>query len=88
MLDPERLDVVQVSGRNDRIPVWSQLCLERGLPCHGREAAGNGPDGTRGLFRAAQKTKAALVPMHTMRGVPALAAVKEAVRTGAIGEPL
>jgi predicted dehydrogenase len=31
MLDTERLDVVQVSGRNDRIPFWSRICLERGL---------------------------------------------------------
>jgi len=35
------------------------------------------------LFHAAQKTKVALVPMHTMRGVPALAAVKQAVAAGA-----
>ena len=41
-----------------------------------------------GLFHAAQKTKAALVPMHTMRGVPELAAVRQAVRAGEIGDPL
>ena len=41
-----------------------------------------------GLFHAAQKTKAALVPMHTMRGVPELAAVRQAVRAGDIGDPL
>ena len=32
MLDKERLDVVQISSRNDRIPVWARICLERGLP--------------------------------------------------------
>src|SRR4051812_31268576 len=32
MLDDERLDVVQVSCRNDKIPFWSRACLERGLP--------------------------------------------------------
>ena len=41
-----------------------------------------------GLFQAARKTKAALVPMHTMRGVPELAAVRQAVRAGEIGDPL
>src|SRR4051812_34239 len=32
MLDTERLDVVQVACRPDRIPVWARVCLERGLP--------------------------------------------------------
>ncbi len=32
------------------------------------------------LFQAARKSKVALMPMHTMRGVPALAAVRQAVR--------
>ena len=31
MLDTERLDVVQVCARCDRIPAWSLVCLERGL---------------------------------------------------------
>ena len=31
MLDKERLDVVQVKHRNDRIPFWAHVCLERGL---------------------------------------------------------
>ena len=41
-----------------------------------------------GLFQAARKSKAALVPMHTMRGVPELAAVRQAVRSGEVGDPL
>src|SRR3954468_10892271 len=32
LLDAEKLDVVQVCGRCDRIPGWIRLCLERGLP--------------------------------------------------------
>lgn len=40
------------------------------------------------LFQTAEKTKAALVPMHTMRAVPTLAAVRQAVHAGAIGDPL
>ena len=28
----ERLDVVQVCGRGDRIPHWARICLECGLP--------------------------------------------------------
>jgi hypothetical protein len=41
-----------------------------------------------GLFRAAEKSKAALVPMHTMRVVPALVVMRQAVRAGDIGDPL
>jgi predicted dehydrogenase len=41
-----------------------------------------------GLFQAARKANVALVPIHTMRGVSELAAVKEAVKSGDIGEPL
>jgi predicted dehydrogenase len=41
-----------------------------------------------GLFHAARKAGAALVPMHTMRGVPELAGVRRAVRDGAVGDTL
>ena len=88
MLDVERLDVVQIAGRNDRIPVWAQDCLERGLPVMAEKPLAMDLAGLERLFRTAQKTKAALVPMHTMRSAPALAAVKQAVSAGSIGEPV
>jgi predicted dehydrogenase len=88
MLDTERLDVVQVSARNDRIPVWARHCLERGLPVMAEKPLAMDLPALEGLFQAAQKNKAALVPMHTMRAVPALAAVRQAVNGGAIGDPL
>src|SRR5271168_3517229 len=88
MLDTERLDVVQVAGRNDRIPVWACICLERGLPVMAEKPMAMDLPSLEGLFRASRKTRAALAPMHTMRSVPALAAVREAVRSGAVGEPL
>jgi predicted dehydrogenase len=88
MLDTERLDVVQVSSRNDRIPVWSRICLERGLHVVAEKPLAMDLPTLEGLFKAAQSTKAALLPMHTMRGVPALAAVRQAVRAGAIGDPV
>jgi predicted dehydrogenase len=40
------------------------------------------------LFQLARNKKLALVPMHTMRGDPALAAIRRAVRGAEIGEPL
>jgi predicted dehydrogenase len=88
MLDTERLDVVQVACRNDRIPVWARICLERGLPVMAEKPLAMDLPTLEGLFHAARKTKAALVPMHTMRGVPELAAVRQAVRARDIGEPM
>jgi predicted dehydrogenase len=40
------------------------------------------------LYRLARKTRKALVPMHTMRSVPALAAIQQRVHEGKIGQPL
>jgi predicted dehydrogenase len=88
MLDTERLDVVQVCGRNDRIPVWARIALERGLPVMAEKPLAMDLPTLEGLFHAARKSRAALVPMHTMRGVAELAAVRQAVRAGDIGEPL
>lgn len=88
MLDAEKLDVVQVCGRNDRIPVWTRLALERGLPVMAEKPMAMDLPALEDLFQAARKTGAALVPMHTMRGVAELAAVRQAVADGAIGEPV
>jgi predicted dehydrogenase len=88
MLDRERLDVVQVCARNDRIPVWAHLGLERGLPVMAEKPLAMDLPTLEGLFHTAQKTKTALVPMHTMRSVPELAAVRQAIRAGEIGEPM
>jgi predicted dehydrogenase len=88
MLETERLDVVQVCGRCDRVPAWSLVCLERGLPVMAEKPLAMDLPTLEGLFHAATKTSAALVHMHTMRGDPELAAVRQAVRAGDIGDPL
>ena len=82
MLETERLDVVQVAGRNDRIPAWARNCLERGLPVMAEKPLAMDLPTLEGLYHAAQKTKVALVPMHTMRSVAELAAVHQAVAPG------
>ncbi len=79
MLETERLDVVQVTGRNDRIPAWALKCLERGLPVMAEKPLAMDLPALEGLYHAAQKSKVALVPMHTMRSVAELAAVHQAV---------
>jgi predicted dehydrogenase len=88
MLETEQLDVVQVCCRSDRLPGWVLPCLERGLPVMAEKPLAMDLPTLEGLFHAAIKTKAAIVPMHTMRGVPELAAVREAVAGGEIGEPM
>ncbi|WP_169977358.1 Gfo/Idh/MocA family protein [Tautonia rosea] len=88
LLDAEHLDVVQICGRSDRIPVWIRLCLERGLPVMAEKPLAIDLETLEILFKLAQNTGASLVPMHTMRGVAELAAVRRVVRAGAIGDPL
>jgi predicted dehydrogenase len=88
MLDRERLDVVQVCARCDRIPVWSGVCLGRGLPVMAEKPLAMDLPALETLYHAAQKAKVPIVPMHSMRSVPALAAVRQAVRGGEIGDPL
>ncbi len=88
MLETERLDVVQVCCRSDRIPRWMLICLERGLPVMAEKPLAMDLPTLGGLFHAARKTGAALVPMHTMRSVPELEAVRQAVRAGEIGDPM
>lgn len=88
MLESEKLDVVQVCGRGDRIPVWTLACLERGLPVMAEKPLAMDLPTLERLFQAAQKAKVALVPMHTMRSSAPLAELRRAVRAGEIGEPL
>ncbi|RUL83787.1 Gfo/Idh/MocA family protein [Tautonia sociabilis] len=88
LLDTALLDVVQVAARCDRIPGWTLRCLERGLPVLAEKPLAMDLPTLERLIREAERTGAALVPMHTMRAVPELAAVRRAVRAGAIGEPL
>lgn len=87
MLDTEQFDVVQVCCRVDRAPPWILACLDRKLPVMAEKPLAMDLATLERLFQAAQKTKTALVPMHTMRGVPELAAVRQAVRAGHIGTP-
>jgi predicted dehydrogenase len=88
MLDSERLDVVQVCTRGDRSSAWVRTCMERRLPVMAEKPLAMDLPTLEGLFHAAQEAKVPLVPMHTMRGVPELEAVRRAVRAGEVGDPL
>jgi predicted dehydrogenase len=88
MLERERLDLVQVSARCDRISQWSRECLKRKLPVMSEKPLAMDLVNLEALYNAAQDAKVPIVPMHTMRAVPVLAAVRKAVSGGAVGEPL
>jgi len=62
--------------------------VERGLPVIAEKPLAMDLATLAGLYEAARKAGVSVVPMHTMRSVPALAAIREAVRSGAVGEPL
>jgi predicted dehydrogenase len=88
MLESERLDLVQVSARCDRIPQWTLRCLERGIPVMAEKPLAMDLPTLGELFVLARRKRTPLMPMHTMRGVPALAVVRQAVQGGAIGQPM
>ncbi|WP_435005358.1 Gfo/Idh/MocA family protein [Tundrisphaera lichenicola] len=88
MLEAERLDLVQVCTGSDQQSSWVRTCLERGLPVMAEKPLATDLTTLESLFQAARKSGAALVPMHTMRGASELAAVREAVRAGEVGEPM
>jgi predicted dehydrogenase len=88
MLDTAKLDVVQVCCRPDRIPQWTQICLERNLPTLSEKPLAMDLPTLESVYQTAKRTKAPLIPMHTMRGEPTLAAIREAVQSGKIGTPL
>lgn len=88
MLDREKPDVVQVCCRPDRVPHWARVCVERGLPTMAEKPLAMDLPTLETLFRVAERTRAPLVPMHTMRGEPTLAAMAQTIRAGEVGEPL
>jgi predicted dehydrogenase len=87
MLRKERLDVVQVACRPDRLPYWSQACLEHGVSVMQDKPLAMDLPTLERLYAAAKGHKVTVLPMHTHRGEPALAAIARSVQAGEIGEP-
>ncbi len=88
MLEEVKPDVVQVCCRPDRNAGWTKACLERGIAVMSEKPLACDLASLRGLHEVAVRSGAPLCPMHTMRSEPLLAALAQAVREGAIGEPL
>jgi predicted dehydrogenase len=88
MLEREKLDVVQICARPDRLPTLAQACLERGIPTLCEKPLAMDLKSLEALYKTAQQTSVPLLPMHTQRGEPTWAAVAQAVRAGQIGDVL
>jgi predicted dehydrogenase len=88
MLDAEKLDIVQVCPRPDRIAHWAQVCLERGIPALVEKPLAMDIPTLERLYTLVVKTGTPLLPMHTMRGEPPLAAMALSISRGEIGAPM
>jgi predicted dehydrogenase len=86
LLAAETLDWVQVCCRPDRGPQYTLECLKRGLPVVAEKPLACDLGTLDRLWEASEQVP--LVPMHTMRSDPWLAAAKHAIVSGSIGTPL
>jgi predicted dehydrogenase len=88
MLKTERLDVVQVACRSDRIAGWVGRCFERNIPVISEKPLAMNLESLQTLYEQSRKSGTPLLPMHTIRDDGAMGAVHHAIRSGQIGEPL
>lgn len=88
MLEREKLDVVQICARPDRLAGLAQMCLERGIPTLCEKPLAMDMRSLEALYKTAQQTNIPLVPMHTQRCEPTWTAVAKAVRADQIGDIL
>lgn len=88
MLDREKLDVVQICARPDRLPILAQMCLERGIPTMCEKPIAMDLKSLEALYKTAQQADVPLIPMHTQREEATWAAVVQAVKSGQIGDVL
>jgi predicted dehydrogenase len=88
LLRDAKPDIVQVCVRPDQLSPVISLCLERGVPVMADKPLAMDLAALDRLHELAQRVNVPLAPMHTYRGDPYVAAVREAVRAGKIGKPL
>ena len=87
MLERSKLDAVQICARPDRLADLSAACLERGVAVFSEKPLAMNLPALEKLYAVVRRTGTPLLPMHTMRGVPQLAAVRKAIAAGEIGTP-
>ncbi len=86
LLAAEKLDFVQVCCRPDRAPRYTLECLRRRLPVVCEKPLAMDLPTLAQLWKASARVP--LTPMHTQRSEPWLHAARQAVRGGAVGQPL
>jgi predicted dehydrogenase len=82
------LDAVQVSTRPDLAEQWVRAAIERGLPVMAEKPLATSLDTLHELYALARHHRVLVSAMHAQRGTPLVAAVRDAVRSGATGSPL
>lgn len=88
LLDSGMVDAVQVSTRSDLITPWIVAAVERGLPVMAEKPVATALEGLQHLAHLVRQRQVLVSAMHTQRGSPLVAAVREIVRRGDIGRPL
>jgi predicted dehydrogenase len=88
LLESGDVDVVQVSTRSDLIPRWLRAAVDRGLPVMAEKPIADTLDELYDLHTLVGRAAVPVGAMHAQRGTPLVAAVRDAVRSGAIGTPL
>lgn len=87
LLDAERLDFVQVCCRPDRIAPLTIAALTRGVPVVAEKPLAMDLETLAQVHEASVAHRAPVMPMHTYRSNPYIAAARQAVRRGEVGVP-
>lgn len=82
------VDAVQVSTRADLTARNVRAALERGVPAMAEKPLAFSLDELHDLYQVAQRTGVPVCAMHGQRSSPLVAAVRQAVQSGAIGRPV
>lgn len=88
MLDETEPDVAGIATRYDLNGPVSLKCLERGIHCMTEKAIAHDFEMLEKLKVAAEENRVKIIGMHQMRYTPAYFAAYNALKSGAIGQPM
>ena len=88
MLDEEAPDLVQICVPPQQVPGFTELCLKRGIAVMTEKPLAMDLATLSRLYTVATEAKAPLAALHGYRRMKWFEAVRDAVHTGLIGEPL
>ncbi|MGH2352045.1 MAG: Gfo/Idh/MocA family protein, partial [Chloroflexota bacterium] len=88
LLEQAQADAVQVCTRPDLAGRWVRAAVERGRPVMAEKPLATTLDELHELYALARGHAVPVSAMHAQRGTPLVAAVRDVVRSGAVGTPL